>query len=290
MRKFLALLLILCRVLVFTACGSEESSEEPGDQSQETEVTEPEDEQETEDVQEPEDEQEPEDVQEPETKDNLVDPADAPEDSSAPPTGDDKSIRGIPDLIDVLTYDDGDLMVLVNKYHGTTPDYRPTDMVPVDPALATWNDLSLKEEAYDAYLEMYEDAKAEGFDLKICSAFRSYEGQKQLFTNAINSYDLAFAHMYSAYPGRSEHHTGLAIDITSASREWGLRQDFADYPDGKWLYEHCQDYGYILRYLKGAEDITGYMYEPWHFRYVGKEVAKEIMEEGITLEEYLGKE
>ena len=71
MRKFLALLLILCMVLVFTACGSEESSEEPGDQSQETEVTEPEDEQETEDVQEPEDEQEPEDVQEPETKDNL---------------------------------------------------------------------------------------------------------------------------------------------------------------------------------------------------------------------------
>ena len=288
MRKFFALLLILCMVFVFTACGSEESSEEPGDQSQETEVTEPEDEQETEDVQEPEDEQESEDVQEPETKDNLVDPADAPEDSSAPPTGDDKSIRGIPDLIDVLTYDDGDLMVLVNKYHGTTPDYRPTDMVPVDPALATWNDLSLKEEAYDAYLEMYKDAKAEGFDLKICSAFRSYEGQKQLFTNAINSYDLAFAHMYYAYPGRSEHHTGLAIDITSASMEWGLRQDFADYPYGKWLYEHCQDYGYILRYLKGAEDITGYMYEPWHFRYVGKDIAKEIMEKGITLEEYLG--
>jgi D-alanyl-D-alanine carboxypeptidase len=94
--------------------------------------------------------------------------------------------------------------------------------------------------------------------------------------------------MFSAYPGRSEHHTGLAIDITSESMDWALSQDFASYPEGQWLDEHCQDYGFILRYQKGKEDITGYQYEPWHFRYVGKEVAKEIMSRGITFEEYLG--
>ena len=163
-------------------------------------------------------------------------------------------------------------------------------MVQLPAGMGTWDDLSLKKEAYDAYLEMYNDAKEKGFDLKVCSAFRSYDGQQQLFTNALNAYSEEYAHMYSAYPGRSEHHTGLAVDITSASMDWGLKQDFADYPDGQWLYEHCQDYGYILRYLKGKENITGYMYEPWHFRYVGKEAAKEIMEKGITLEEYLGKE
>ena len=270
MKRLIAILLILMMTFAFIACGGGdkgpqqdgETQDETGDGSEEKAGV----------------------------GNNLIDPEDAPEDESAPPTGDDKSIQGIPDLIDVLAYDNGNLMVLVNKYHGTVPDYRPEDMVPVDPALATWDDLEMKSEAYDAYLEMYEDAKEQGFDLKICSAYRSYDTQKTLFNNALANYDESYAHMYSAYPGRSEHHTGLAIDITSASMEWSLRQDFADFPDGKWLDEHCQDYGFILRYLKGAEDITGYMYEPWHFRYVGKEAAKEIMEKGITFEEYLGKE
>ena len=288
MKRLIAILLVMMMVFTFAACGGDDEAVSDADQNEASQ-----EDQNTEDGasdEEPADEETSAEETASETKENMIDPADAPEDESAPPTGDDKSIRGVPELIDVLAYDDGDLMVLVNKYHGTVPDYEPIDMVPVDPALATWNDLEMKKEAYDAYLEMYEDAKEQGFDLKICSAYRSYETQKGLYNNALASYDPEFAHMYSSYPGRSEHHTGLAIDITSASMDWGLRQDFADFPDGQWLDEHCQDYGFILRYLKGAEDITGYMYEPWHFRYVGKEAAKEIMEKGITFEEYLGKE
>ena len=281
MKRLIAILLVMLMVFTFTACGGGDD-EEPADNGNQAE------EQGNGDAE----DQDAEDQTDDETdvKDNLIDPEDAPEDEDAPPKGDDRSIKGVPDLIDVLSYDDGDLMVLINKYHGSVPDYEPVDMVPVDPSLATWDDLEMKSEAYDAYLKMYEDAKEEGFDLKICSAYRSYETQKTLFNNALANYDESFAHMYSSYPGRSEHHTGYAIDITSASMGWSLTQDFADYPDGKWLNEHCQDYGFILRYLKGAEDITGYMYEPWHFRYVGEEAAKEIMEKGITLEEYLGKE
>lgn len=221
-------------------------------------------------------------------KDNVADPSTIELKGDEPPTGEDKSIRGIPDLKDVLTYDDGDLLVLVNKYHGVTRDYEPKDMVEVDLSMAAWDGIQIKKEAYDAFVEMFNDAAAQGYSFCICSGYRSYEYQQELFENALATQSEEEAHMFSAYPGRSEHHTGLAIDITSESMGWSLSQDFADYPEGKWLDEHCQNYGFILRYQKGKEDITGYQYEPWHFRYVGKEVAKEIMSKGITFEEYLG--
>jgi D-alanyl-D-alanine carboxypeptidase len=178
--------------------------------------------------------------------------------------------------------------VLVNKYHGVTRDYEPKDMVTVEMSMAAWDDIQIKKEAYDAFVEMFNDAAAQGYSFCICSGYRSYEYQQELFENALATQSEEEAHMFSAYPGRSEHHTGLAIDITSESMDWALSQDFASYPEGQWLDEHCQDYGFILRYQKGKEDITGYQYEPWHFRYVGKEVAKDIMSRGITFEEYLG--
>ncbi len=221
-------------------------------------------------------------------KENLIDPSEVELQGDEPPTGDDTSIMGIPELKDVLAYDDGDLLVIVNKYHGVTRDYRPEGMVTVDLSMSTWDGIEIKKEAYDAFKELFEDAEAQGYTLAICSGYRSYEYQQELFENALATQSEAEAHMFSAYPGRSEHHTGLAIDITSPSMEWSLSQDFADYAEGQWLDEHCQDYGFILRYPEGKEDITGYNYEPWHFRYVGKEAAKEIMSRGITFEEYLG--
>lgn len=221
-------------------------------------------------------------------KDNVADPSTIELKGDEPPTGEDKSIRGIPDLKDVLTYDDGDLMVLVNKYHGVIRDYKPKDMVTVEMSMAAWDDIQIKKEAYDAFTKMFNDAASQGYSFCICSGYRSYEYQQELFENALATQSEAEAHMFSAYPGRSEHHTGLAIDITSESMDWALSQDFADYPEGRWLDEHCQDYGFILRYPEGKEDITGYQYEPWHFRYVGMEAAKEIMSRGITFEEYLG--
>ena len=221
-------------------------------------------------------------------KDNIADPSEIELRGDEPPTGDDRSIRGVPELKDVLTYDDGDLMVLVNKYHGVTRDYEPKDMVEVELSKATFEGIYIKKEAYDAFVEMFSDAADQGYNFAICSGYRTYDYQQELFENALATQSEEEAHMFSAYPGRSEHHTGLAIDLTSESMGWSLSQDFADYPEGKWLDEHCQDYGFILRYQKGKEDITGYQYEPWHFRYVGKDAAKEIMSRGITLEEYLG--
>lgn len=215
-------------------------------------------------------------------------PAAEPDDNDAPSKGDDRSIRGIPDAVDTRSSDDGDLLVVVNKYHAVLKDYKPKDLVTIDDKYGTWKNMELKSEAYEAYKKLYKDAKAQGFELKLCSAMRTYETQKTLYTNAVKNKGRETANIRSAYPGRSEHHTGLAIDVTSASMGWGLKQDFADYPDGKWVNDHCQEYGFIIRYPNGKTDITGYAYEPWHLRYVGVDAATYIMENGLTLEEYMG--
>ena len=199
------------------------------------------------------------------------------------------STEGLPEVKATLTKDDGNLLVLVNKEYTVSKNYTPTDLVSIDGSLTTNQGLSMKKEAYDAYLKMLKDAKAKGFDLYICSAYRSYNTQLSLLKSSINTYGRKVALTRTAYPGRSEHHTGLAIDITSKSMGWGIKQNFTDYPDGKWLNDNCQNYGFIIRYPKGKESITGYIYEPWHLRYVGVDVAKEITSKGITFEEYLGK-
>lgn len=212
-------------------------------------------------------------------------PADGSDDQQAP-----ASLPGSPTTPskDVRTTDDGDLFVLVNKEYHVSADYRPTDMVKVDGSLSTNQNLEIKKDAYDAYLAMLNDAKAAGLSFAICSAYRSYDTQKAIYENGVSTYGEDYAAKLYAKPGRSEHHTGYAIDITSQSMNWGLAQNFADYPEGAWIDEHCAEYGFILRYLKGKEDITGYMYEPWHIRYVGKEAARYITDHGLTLEEYLG--
>ena len=186
------------------------------------------------------------------------------------------------------TEDDGNRMVLVNKQYAVSQDYCPTDMVDIDGSLSTNQNLKVKREAYDAYLKMLKNANAEGLNFAICSAYRSYELQESLYNQSLQSNGETYTEKMYAHPGQSEHHTGYAIDVTSASMNWGLSQDFADYPDGAWITAHCSEYGFIIRYPRGKEDITGYMYEPWHIRYVGVDAAKEITEKGITLEEYLG--
>ncbi|MGN0714621.1 MAG: M15 family metallopeptidase [Anaerovoracaceae bacterium] len=193
-----------------------------------------------------------------------------------------------PASTDVRTEDDGNLMVLVNKQYAVSRDYYPTDMVDIDGSLSTNQNLKVKREAYDAYLSMLADAKKEGLNFAICSAYRSYALQESLYNNSLAANGKEYTEKMFAYPGQSEHHTGYAIDVTSASMNWGLSQNYTDYPDGAWITAHCSEYGFIIRYPKGKEDITGYMYEPWHIRYVGVDAAKEITKQGITLEEYLG--
>ena len=135
----------------------------------------------------------------------------------------------------------------------------------------------------DALKEMLADCREAGYSPRLISTFRTRETQQYLYDHTANKAD-------TAIPGHSEHECGLAADIVDAdSLGWGdpLIDKQEDMPAQKWLMQHCQEYGFILRYPKDKEDITGIIYEPWHYRYVGKKHAAAIMQSGICLEEYL---
>ncbi len=136
---------------------------------------------------------------------------------------------------------------------------------------------------HDALQEMLADCREAGYSPRLISTFRTRETQQYLYDHTANKAD-------TAVPGHSEHECGLAADIIDAgSLGWGdpLIAEQEDMPAQVWLMEHCQDYGFILRYPKDKEDITEIIYEPWHYRYVGKEHAAIIMSKGLCLEEYL---
>lgn len=151
------------------------------------------------------------------------------------------------------------------------------------------------EEAYEPLMELLDEGAAEGLHLLICSSYRDKERQEELFDEDLEAllrkgYTYADAYEEVAKetmpPGCSEHSTGLAFDIVARDYQM-LDKGQEKTAENKWLRKHCAEYGFILRYPKGKEDITNISYESWHFRYVGKEVAEYIMDKGITLEEYL---
>lgn len=137
-------------------------------------------------------------------------------------------------------------------------------------------------EASSALNEMIAAASKDGIRLYQISGFRSYSTQQTLYNNYVARDGKAEADRYSARPGHSEHQTGLAFDLNS------LEQSFGETKEGKWLAANCWKYGFIIRYPHDKESVTGYMYEPWHVRYLGKENAKAVYESGKCLEEYLG--
>ncbi|WP_339253436.1 M15 family metallopeptidase [Sporosarcina sp. FSL W8-0480] len=145
------------------------------------------------------------------------------------------------------------------------------------------------KEAREAFEEMSAEAKLSGINLTAFSTYRSYEYQTSLYDRYVKRDGVEKADRYSARPGYSEHQTGLAFDIGEVNYEkhWAS-SSFGETEAGKWVAANAYRYGFILRYPKGKEEITGYMHESWHFRYVGKEVAEEIFKRNITLEEYLG--
>lgn len=157
------------------------------------------------------------------------------------------------------------------------------------------NGQKVDERIYDELGKMLNDAKAEEMDLIICSSYRTQEKQESLFNaevskNINKGYSKSEAEKQAAKwvarPKTSEHQLGLAIDIVSTQYQH-LDEKQADTSEQKWLMEHCHEYGFILRYPKEKTEITGVNYEPWHYRYVGKEAAKEIKEKNLTLEEYI---
>ena len=143
--------------------------------------------------------------------------------------------------------------------------------------------IKLVEEAYLSFKQMAESAKKDNLKIRIISAYRSYDYQKNLYNNYLKNDSQANVDSYSARPGFSEHQTGLAIDIDNevlSYDKFHLTQEFG------WMKENCYKYGFILRYDINKEDITGYQYEPWHYRYVGLKVSEYIYRNKITFEEY----
>ena len=175
--------------------------------------------------------------------------------------------------------DPSSLTVLVNKHYTL-----PAGYIPELEALGKgYGSGSLRPEAAQAFRAMADGARADGFSLRSVSAYRSYKTQKSTYNRYLKQYKQSTVDTFSARPGHSEHQTGLALDINVASS----RAHFENTRTFAWLKEHCAEYGFILRYDQGKEAITGYRFEPWHYRYVGTEIAKACMEQGLSFEEYL---
>ncbi|MBS4534896.1 M15 family metallopeptidase [Clostridium sp. D2Q-14] len=182
-----------------------------------------------------------------------------------------------------------DILVLANKERNLPPDYEPEDLINPDIPFVQGQDSPvrfMREEAGLALAKMFSEAEKEDIIYYGRSGYRSYQIQQTLFNNYVEAHGEEAANKFSARPGQSEHQTGLAMDITSESVNNQLTEKFGETEDGLWLKKNAHKFGFILRYPKGKENITGYQYEPWHFRYVGKKIAKEIYELDVTLEEY----
>lgn len=183
-----------------------------------------------------------------------------------------------------------EILVLVNKHHALPEDFIPEDLVIPEIRFPFTEDLpkkQMRKVAADAIEEMFAAADKEGLTLFGQSGYRSYDRQVAIFAANVEKNGEEAANTYSARPGESEHQSGLTMDVTNAEVGFDLVIAFGDTPEGKWLQEHAAEYGFIIRYPETKVDITEYQYEPWHIRYVGKKAATEIMEKGISLEEYL---
>ena len=185
-----------------------------------------------------------------------------------------------------------DYMILVNKQNKLPDDWEDTVEL-VDTKNAWDEDIQVEKEAYEQYLKLAKALKEEGITIELDSVYRSVKAQQELWDewSADPEKGPEYVKKYVAVPGYSEHHTGLAIDVC-LRKDGELIYDndamIAEREIFAKIHEKLADYGFILRYLENRDDITGYSYEPWHFRYIGDvKTAKEIMSKDITLEEYL---
>ena len=181
-----------------------------------------------------------------------------------------------------------ELFILVNENNKLEEDYVPSTLVESDIAFEEYIDCKqLDERTSNAAKEMFNAALKENINLIAISGYRSYSVQENLYNSRVEVKGIEKTRQYTAEPGASEHQTGLAIDIVCNDYPY-LDEGFENTDAFKWLYNNCYKYGFILRYQKGKEDITGYNYEPWHFRYIGDvDIAKDIMERGICFEEFI---
>lgn len=176
-------------------------------------------------------------------------------------------------------------LLLVNKYNYLTEDYVPSNLENISTTYAR-SGMQLVKEAKEAFETLSENAKKDGMNVIAMSSYRSYDYQVNLYNNYVAQDGKEAADKYSARPGYSEHQTGLAVDVYNLDLPY---TSFEETEEFTWMQENAYKYGFILRFPKDKVDITGYQYESWHYRYVGKKVAKEIKDNNLTLEEYIAK-
>lgn len=178
-----------------------------------------------------------------------------------------------------------DIVVLVNKLNKLDKDYIPIDLEEISLQYANDNKY-LRKEAKVSFEKLSSEAKLNNYKIIVVSAYRSYNYQTELFNNYVKDKGEKYTLDCSAKPGHSEHQTGLSIDVMGSNNDY---DEFENSPEFEWMINNSYKYGFILRYPKNKVHITGFKYEPWHYRYVGVEVATKIHNEKITLEEYYNK-
>ena len=189
----------------------------------------------------------------------------------------------------VNSTDDADLWKIANKSRAfANPRYQPSDLrivsVPTLPGRGQ-DERSLRAVLIPDLEKLVAAARAAGVTIRVGSGYRSYTTQASLFASYVHQHGEAAASRFSSHPGHSEHQSGLAVDFAGADQTCWVDDCFERTAAGKWLAAHAHEYGFILRYPKGKEKITGYQYEPWHFRYVGRELAGALQQSDLTMEE-----
>lgn len=200
----------------------------------------------------------------PDTKPTPETETDPPASSSTPAPTPEYTGSHKKEVIDGITYFDG--VMIANKTYTLPRSYNP----------------GVQPEAMDAFYDMQAAAASEGISLWILSSYRSYDDQEVIYNRYVSQDGRDAADTYSSRPGHSDHQTGYTFDLNS------LEQDFQYDPAGQWLDKNCYKYGFIIRYPKGKDSSTGYMYEPWHVRYIGVDLATKVTQSGLSLEEYFG--
>ena len=183
-----------------------------------------------------------------------------------------------------------DYTILVNKQNPLSSDYVPEGLVEIHEPTGCKLDKTyvnrLNVEVYKAFKKMQKAALKEGYEIFVDSSYRTYEYQERVFNKTVSDKGMEYAKMYVAQPGGSEHQTGLAMDIIFRRNNEMIEEQKEDDPEIQWLFANAHKYGFILRYPKGKEKVTGVNFEPWHFRYVGQELSEKLFASDMTLEEY----
>lgn len=223
------------------------------------------------------------------TQDNTQEPEQA---SSEPPKEIEQQPKEFGFNMNKYSIDEpGSPWWIVNRERPLPSGYVPPDLTVPSVRLrlgAQEEQMQLSGQATPALEAMFSAAQADGVELVFGSGYRSESLQRQFYESYVARDGQAEADRYSARPGTSEHQTGLAVDVTSPSGQCHLLECFEDTPQGQWVAENAHRFGFIIRYLEGKESVTGFMYEPWHLRYVGEELATELYNSGQTMEEFFG--